>query len=115
MALWATTKNAAETARELGLPESTIKTIVKRYKDDDEFVELQREKKKEFSEQADEVIELAFERLRELLGGKTPIPANQLAIIIGTLTDKKLLLDGKATGNVTVSIKLPEGIDDYAG
>lgn len=34
---------------------------------------------------------------------------------IGTLYDKKALADGKSTENVTVDVKLPKGIDDYAG
>lgn len=34
---------------------------------------------------------------------------------IGTLYDKKALADGTSTDNVTVNIKLPEGIDEYAG
>ena len=34
---------------------------------------------------------------------------------IGTLYDKKALAEGGATDNVSVSIKLPEGIDEYAG
>lgn len=34
---------------------------------------------------------------------------------IGTLYDKRALAEGKTTDNVSVSIKLPEGIDEYAG
>lgn len=34
---------------------------------------------------------------------------------IGTLYDKKALADGHATDSVELSIKLPEGIDEYAG
>lgn len=34
---------------------------------------------------------------------------------IGTLYDKKTLAEGGTTDNVSVSIKLPEGIDEYAG
>lgn len=34
---------------------------------------------------------------------------------IGTLYDKRALAEGGTTDNVSVSIKLPEGIDDYAG
>ena len=33
---------------------------------------------------------------------------------IGTLYDKKALAEGSATDNVSVSIKLPKGIDEYA-
>lgn len=34
---------------------------------------------------------------------------------IGTLFDKKALADGNATEKVAVEIKLPPGVDDYAG
>lgn len=34
---------------------------------------------------------------------------------IGTLYDKRALAEGGSTDNVTVEIKLPEGIDEYAG
>lgn len=34
---------------------------------------------------------------------------------IGTLYDKKALAEGGATDNVTVQVKLPEGVDEYAG
>lgn len=34
---------------------------------------------------------------------------------IGTLFDKKALAEGQTTENVSVSVKLPEGIDEYAG
>lgn len=34
---------------------------------------------------------------------------------IGTLFDKRALADGEATDNMTVNIKLPDGIDEYAG
>lgn len=33
---------------------------------------------------------------------------------IGTLFDKRALADGSSTENVSVSIKMPEGIDEYA-
>ena len=33
---------------------------------------------------------------------------------IGTLYDKKALADGESTDNVSVKIKLPEGIEEYA-
>lgn len=34
---------------------------------------------------------------------------------IGTLFDKRALAEGESTDSVTVNIKLPEGIDEYAG
>ena len=34
---------------------------------------------------------------------------------IGTLYDKKALAENSATENISISVKLPEGIDEYAG
>lgn len=34
---------------------------------------------------------------------------------IGTLYDKRALAEGGSTDNVTVQVKLPDGIDEYAG
>ena len=40
---------------------------------------------------------------------------NAITKAIGILYDKRALAEGGSTDNVTVNIKLPEGIDEYAG
>ena len=116
MTAWAVTGNVNETAKQLGIAESTARTIVQANKDKEEFVKLCAEKRKSFSAKADEIIDLAIDRLRkELTNPYKDIPVNHLTTVIGTMYDKKALADGTATDNVSVSIKLPEGIDEYAG
>ena len=152
MTSWVITNNYKETARDLGLPYMTVKSIVDKNKDKPEFVKLRNEKMNEFSSRASEIIQkgltLLNKRLDRAIASEedldilideiyatdkeelsqdeknrliTKIKALQLQDIkaittaIGTLYDKKALADGKATDNVSVSIKLPEGIDEYAG
>ena len=57
MASWMTTNSYQATARDLGLAVTTVKDIVDRNKDKEEFVELRNEKMKEFSNKASEVIQ----------------------------------------------------------
>ncbi len=57
MASYAVTNNLKETARELSLPVSTVKTIVDKNKDKPEFVKLRDEKMSEFSSRASEIIQ----------------------------------------------------------
>lgn len=116
MASWAVTQNNLQTARELGIAESTVRKIVNDNKDKPEIVKLCDEKRVAFSKMADRLIEKAAKRLeRELDNEFKDIPVNHLTTVIGTLYDKKSLAEGAATDNVTVSIKLPEGIEEYAG
>lgn len=57
MASWAVTNSYSETARQLGLPTATVRSIVKAKENDEKFVKLQDEKKAEFSKQAGEIID----------------------------------------------------------
>ena len=115
MTSWAVTQNNLQTARELGIAESTVRSIVLQNKDKDEFKKLCDEKKEAFSKMADRLIEKAAKRLEKELDDEFErIPVNHLTTVIGTLYDKKALADGSSTENVSVSIKMPEGIDEYA-
>ena len=116
MTSWAITGNHKETAKLLGMAEATVRKIVKDNKDKKEFAKLCEEKKETFSKKAEKIIDKALERLAcELEDEEKEIPVNHLAKVIGIMYDKKALADGQATNNVTVSIKLPDGIEDYAG
>lgn len=116
MTSWAITNNVNETAKRLGIAESTARKIVKENRDKSEFAKLCEEKRVNFSEKADRVIDKAMKRLeREIDDENKDIPVNHLTTVIGTLYDKKALADGTATENVAVEIKLPPGVDEYAG
>ena len=116
MTTWAITGNVNETAKQLHMPESTVRNIVKTNKDKPEFTKLCAEKREMFSKMADRLIEKAAKRLeKELDNENKDIPVNHLTTVIGTLYDKKALADGESTQNVSVEIKLPPGVEEYAG
>ena len=56
MVSYFSTHNYAETSRQLDIPETTVKEIVKQYENADEFVELRRQKEDEFADKATEII-----------------------------------------------------------
>lgn len=152
MASWSVTSSLKETSDETGVPVTTVKNIVDKHRDDEEFVKLRNEKAVEFAQAATDIItkglkllERRFDRAidheesldvliseiyatdkEELSQGEknrlvAKIRSLQLQDIkaittaIGTLYDKRALTQGKSTGNVRVDIKLPEGIEEYAG
>ena len=116
MALWATNNNVNGTAKALNLPESTVRKIVMDNKDKEEFKKLCDEKREEFSKMAGRLIKKAAKRLEDELDDVSKvIPVNHLTTVIGTLYDKKALADGNSTDNLEVTVKLPEGIEEYAG
>lgn len=103
MTSWAVTDNVNETAKLLGLSFSTVKGIVEKNKDKPEFAKLRDKKKDDFSKRADSIINKALSRLEKDIDDKDKdIPVNHLTTVIGTLTDKKLLLEGKPTENVNI-------------
>ena len=103
MTSWAVTDNANETAKLLGLPFSTVKGIVDKNKDKPEFAKLRDKKKDDFSKKADGIINKALSRLeRDIDNEEKDIPVNHLTTVIGTLTDKKLLFEGKPTARTEI-------------
>ena len=116
MTSWAVTKNYKETADNLGLPVSTVKKIVDEHIQEEKFEKLCDEKEREFSKKATRIIAKALSRLeREIDDEEKDIPINQLTTAIGTLFDKRALADGAATENVSVEVRLPPRVDEYAG
>lgn len=56
MVSWSLTQSFAETARELGMPETTVEKIVKDHKDEKEFAELCAENKEWFKSSAERIL-----------------------------------------------------------
>lgn len=67
MTLWFTNYNMRETARILNMPVSTVKDIVDKNKNSEEFEFLRTQKQKEFADKASEIIEKAFVLLNRRL------------------------------------------------
>lgn len=102
------TRSYAATARELDMPESTVKDLVKRNIKEKEFVELWREKKEDFATMADVMIYKAMDKLNNELDNQKSIPINQLTTAIGTLYDKRRIESigsiESATPDITINV-----------
>ena len=112
MLSYAMTENYSETARDLNLAVSTVKKIVEDNKDNEEFVNLCKEKKKDFVSAIDDLIPLAIMRIGHVLKNPFPIPLNQLTTALGTLYDKRALAKGESTNNMEVHIKVPKEVEE---
>ena len=67
MTSWTVTNNFKETARDLDIPVTTVKSIVDANKDKPEFVKLRNEKMNEFSNRASEIIQKGLTLLNKRL------------------------------------------------
>ena len=115
MLSYITTRNYSETARQLDMPESTVRKIIDDNKDKEEFAKLCEEKREEFAEKATRLIDKALNRLEKALDDdKEKIPVNNLSTVIGTLYDKKNLSEGKATVNADINIKMSKEVEDLS-
>ena len=107
MTSWCINKNNSRTARELGVPESTVRKIVKENKDKPEYVELCDQKREEFSDKASVIIDMLLERItNEVANGEKEIPLHHLTTAFGTLYDKRALSRGDLTQNVGFATNL---------
>ena len=104
---YAVTQNLSETARVTGIPFGTVKNIVDRNRDTDEFKEVQDQKQEEFSEKASVIIDKLLERItNEVENDEKEIPLHHLTTAIGTLYDKRALSRGEMTQNVGFATNL---------
>lgn len=101
MVSYAITHNNVETARQLGIPESTVRKIVEDNKNSDEFRKLCDQKKDEFAEKTSRIIDQILERIEEeVVDRDKDIPLNHLTTAMGTLYDKRALSRGESTQNI---------------
>ena len=109
------TNNFSETARQLKLPESTVEKIYKENKDKEQFVKLCEEKKEDFIEKANRIIDKAMNRLEKALDdNEERFAINNLSTVIGTLVDKRNLAEGKATSNTDINIKMNKEVEELS-
>lgn len=115
MTSWAITQNYNQTAKNLGMAESTVEKIVKDNKDKDEFVKVCDQKREEFSDKASVIIDMLLNRItKEVADEEKDIPMNHLTIALGTLYDKRALAKGESTENTKITFELPPEVDKYA-
>lgn len=117
MTSWAVTDNYSQTAKELNMSYATVKDIVQRHQNDEQFVKLQAEKREEFSDKASKLIDMLLERLEsELDNEDKDIPINHITTAIGTLYDKRALAKGEMTQNINFATNFDlDKIIDIAG
>lgn len=115
MASYAITQNKNETAKLLGISESTVRKVIEENKNNPEFAKVCEQKKADFEEQATDIIYKILERIKqEIEDDENNIPLNQLSATLGVLYDKRALSRGESTDNKKVEIKLPPEVTEYA-
>ena len=98
---YAITQNLSETARTTGVPFGTVKNIVDRNRDTDEFKRVQDQKQEEFCEKASIIIDKILNRIEETIDDEEKdIPLNHLTTAMGTVYDKRALSRGDSTQNI---------------
>ena len=115
MISYITTRNYSETARQLDMPESTVRKIIDDNRDNEEFAKLCEEKRDEFVDKATKIIDKALDRLNKILEDKEErIPVNNLSTVIGTLYDKRALAKGETTTNTALTIKMDKKVEELS-
>ena len=101
MTSYAITNSLNQTARDLGMAVTTVKDIIDKNRDTEEFAKLRTQKQDEFSEKASVIIDKILERItKEINNDDKEIPLNHLTTAMGTLYDKRALSKGEMTQNV---------------
>ena len=111
MASYALTNSYNATAKECGVSDKSVKKIISERSE--EFSKVSEQKKEEFVEYADRLINKAMAKLDKALE-REDIPVNNLTTVIGTLYDKRALAKGEMTSNTSISIKMTDEIKELS-
>jgi len=112
----AANENAREIARKFGVSDSTVRKI--RDEKPEDFAQLRATKKQELIDALwDNIVaaqELGFQMIKEAREGKRDIPLGQISTYMGTLYDKRALMNNESTANSTMTIKMEGDLDEWA-
>lgn len=111
MASYALTNSYNATAKECGVSDKSVKKIINEHSE--EFSKISEQKKEEFVEYADKLVNKAMNKLDKALE-RDDIPVNNLTTVIGTLYDKRALAKGEMTSNTSISIKMTDEIKELS-
>lgn len=100
------TRNYSEVERQLGIPRQTVEKIYNEHKNDEEFIKLCQQKKDDFIEKANRIIDKALNRIEKELEENEKIPLNQLATTLGIVADKKNIVETGAVEKETPSVQI---------
>ena len=106
MATYYTSNNYTETARQLGLPKTTVFDTVEKNKDKPEFELLRTKTRTKFGDKFEKIINKALERLDREIDEQDKIPVSQLSTVVGTLYDKNRLENNESTENTNQTINI---------
>lgn len=106
MQLYFTYGNYQKVATELDMPLTTVIDLVKKNIDKPEYVELRTKTRRRFSEDFEEILDLAITRLKSEIAVQDKIPVSQLSTVIGTVYDKNRLENDQSTDNTEQTIKI---------
>ena len=111
---YAITNNLSETSRTTGVPVVTVKDIVDKYRDTEEYEKVRTQKREEFADKASVIIDKLLSRIEDTVSdGEKDIPLHHLTTAMGTLFDKRALSRGEMTQNVNFATN-PETFDKLA-
>ena len=112
----ATNGNVRETARQFDVSPSTVMKI--RDECPDEFEQLRTDKKQQLVDKLwDNIVdaaELGHSMIKEARIGKRDIPLGQISTYLGTLYDKRALMNNESTANTQLTVKLEGELDEWA-
>lgn len=108
--------NLNQTAKQFNVSVSTVSKI--RDEKPDEFENLRKDKKAEMIDKLwDNIVdaaELGHMMIREAREGKRDIPLGQISTYLGTLYDKRALMNNESTANTTTTVKLEGELAEWA-
>lgn len=103
MTSYALTNSYNKTAKEVGISDKTVKSIIEKNQED--YARISEQKKDEFIDKASKIIDKALDKLNKELD-KEDIPVNNLTTVIGTLYDKRALAKGESTENSSFDVNI---------
>lgn len=111
--------NKNEIAKTLGVSWSTVDKVEKETRDTvDGFEKLREDKKQQLIDKLWENIvdaaELGHSMIKEAREGRRDIPLGQISTYLGTLYDKRALMNNESTANTALTVKLEGELDKWA-
>lgn len=112
----ASNNNVREIAREFNVSPSSVMKV--RDEKPDEFEQLRTDKKQQLIDKLwDNIVDaaaLGHKMIQEASEGKRDIPLGQISTYLGTLYDKRALMNDESTSNSTMTVKLAGELDQWA-
>lgn len=121
-ALLVLSTNKNEIAKSLSVSWSTVDKIAKEIEsspeEKKEFEKLREDKKMQMIDKLwDNIVdaaELGHSMIKEAKEGKRDIPLGQISTYLGTLYDKRALMNNESTANTQTTVKLAGELDKWA-